>query len=66
MVSDGLNKGAVSREALLKLGNEGRWILQFQPLGFSETKHIPIARLVTAPNMSSELAQVMLTIRITE
>ena len=59
MVSDGLNKGAVSREALLKLGNDGVWTLQFQPVGFSETKHIPIVARVIAPNMSPELAQIM-------
>ena len=63
MVSDGLNKGAVSREALLKLGNEGRWTLQFQPLGFSETKHMPIAKHVVAPHMSPELSQIMLVFR---
>ena len=42
MVSDALNKGAVSRVALLSLGNSGRWDLVHPAVGFSETRHVPI------------------------
>ena len=42
MAADALNKGAISRAALLELANSGRWILQHKALGFSESRHIPI------------------------
>ena len=42
MVSDGLNKGACSREALLSLGNTGYWHLVHQIKSFCETRHVPI------------------------
>jgi len=44
MLSDGLNKGAVSRSALLASANEGRWVLQHTPIPFRETRHTPIVR----------------------
>ena len=42
MIADGLNKGACSREALLRLGATGIWEIQFAPVGFSEKVHQPI------------------------
>jgi hypothetical protein len=44
MLSDGLNKGAVSRAALIKAANEGLWILQHDPIPFREARHTPIIR----------------------
>ena len=42
MVADGLNKGAVSREALLTLGETGVWTVAFAPVGFTEKLYQPI------------------------
>ena len=42
MLADGLNKGAVSREALLEFGRTGVWQLKHDSIGFSETRHVPI------------------------
>jgi len=42
MIADGLNKGAVSRQALLTLTNSGFWNLSHKAVGFSETRYIPI------------------------
>ena len=42
MISDGLNKGGVSREQLILLGDTGEWVIQFMPIGFSESIHQPI------------------------
>lgn len=42
MVSDALNKGAVSRAALLALGSSGRWDLTHPAIGFSESRYVPI------------------------
>ena len=44
MLSDGLNKGAVSRACLIKSANEGLWILQHDPIPFREVRHTPIIR----------------------
>lgn len=49
MVSDGLNKGACSRQALITLGNTGRWDLKFPAKSYHEFRHIPI------PSSSSTL-----------
>jgi hypothetical protein len=43
MVADGLNKGAVSRQALLDLVNHGRWTLTKPAIGYTESRYIPIA-----------------------
>ena len=42
MVADGLNKGSVSRVALLHLCNTGIWKLEHAAIGWSESRHIPI------------------------
>jgi hypothetical protein len=42
MVADGLNKGAISRAALLLLSNSGQWKLKFPAKGFSELRYVPI------------------------
>ena len=42
MLSDGLNKGAVSRQALLDAGNTGRWDLKNMAVGHREYRYVPI------------------------
>jgi hypothetical protein len=42
MAADALNKGAISRAALLELANSGKWVLQHKAIGFSESRHVPI------------------------
>ena len=42
MLADGLNKGACSRESLVKFGQTGEWNLLHKPISFSETRHVPI------------------------
>jgi hypothetical protein len=42
MVSDGLNKGAVSRQALLDLVNNGIWKLNKPAIRHTENRYIPI------------------------
>jgi hypothetical protein len=42
MVSDGLNKGAVPRTALLRLASSGRWDLELPVMVFQESRHAPI------------------------
>lgn len=42
MVADGLNKGAVSREALLMLGQTGIWSIAYAPVGFTEKIYQPV------------------------
>ena len=43
MIADGLNKGAVSRQALLDLVNSGSWNLNKPAIGHTESRYIPIA-----------------------
>ena len=43
MVADGLNKGAVSRQALLDLVNTGSWNLNKPAVSHTESRYIPIA-----------------------
>jgi hypothetical protein len=42
MTADGLNKGAVGRDALLTLGNSGSWKLLYEAISHSERLHVPI------------------------
>lgn len=42
MIADGLNKGAVSRQALLDLVNNGIWKLNKPAIGHTESRYIPI------------------------
>ena len=42
MVADGLNKGMVSRVALIKLAATGLWTLEYQCLKHNEKIHVPI------------------------
>ena len=42
MVADGLNKGAVSRAALLTLGETGHWTIAYAPIGFTEKLYQPV------------------------
>ena len=43
MIADGLNKGAVSRQALLDLVNNGSWNLNKPAIGHTVSRYIPIA-----------------------
>ena len=42
MISDGLTKGLVSRQALLTLGDTGRWTLLHEAVGFTDPVYQPI------------------------
>ena len=42
MLSDGLNKGAVSRRALLMAANDGCWKLNETPIQHHETRYLPL------------------------
>ena len=58
MVSDGLNKGAVPRTALLKLASSGRWDLELPVMVFQENRHVPIVNaedFIRTPEDNTEL-----------
>ena len=58
MLGDGLNKGACSRESLVKFGQTGEWNLLHKATSFSETRHVPI-RSVRAAVSESFVAQLI-------
>lgn len=43
MLADALNKGACSREPILKAISLGEWILEHPAVSFSEARHVQIA-----------------------
>ena len=54
MVSDGLNKGAIARTALLSLGKEGRWVLSHSSKMHTENVQvIPEERQQISPSHES-------------
>ena len=54
MVADALNKGAISRIALLELANTGRWVLKHKAIGFSESRHVPLISSVRLTQTTDE------------
>ena len=55
MVADGLNKGAMSREALIQLARAGSWVLRHPCKCFSETRYVPLQH-VTELNDDDEVS----------
>jgi hypothetical protein len=44
MVADGLNKGTVNRDALIRLSTTGEWRLANRAVAHSETVHVPLVQ----------------------
>ena len=50
MLADGLNKGVISREAILTYCRTGTWILKHEALQHTERVHVPLPLNLTTPD----------------